>query len=70
MASLSSAQFGSMQQDEPLRDEGEHIPLPGAAQTYTSSQRAMVWRKPRGVSGQKATTGTFYQPFDDTQSQQ
>lgn len=65
MSALSSAQFGSLPEPGAVRDEGENIPLPGASQTYTSSQRAMIWQKPKGISGQRATTGTFFQPFDE-----
>lgn len=61
---LSEAQFGALrpQSVEPA----ESIPLPGSAQTYTSAQRAMVWRKPSGISGQQATYGSFFNPFGNS----
>lgn len=67
MGSLSSAQFSGFGEEQPVRDNGPDLPLPAAAQTYSSADRAAIWRQPRGMSLQRASMGSFFNPFADQQ---
>ena len=57
-SALSSAQFGNAFKSQ-TPDPESVIPLPGSAQTYSSAQRATLWRSPKTALGQAATYGSF-----------